>query len=153
MTTSSKRLLTASVANLVSNTLGILLALQHNLVSDLGGTFHGHDVLHDYLTTTRTALSAPVPFMLIQLVLTMLLLRTDRWRQVGAAGLTFFGLLYTLAQGGEHILFRLLTPSGSDALQALVFFINVGSAVAMLVFGIFAWKEVRTFRLDAGQNV
>jgi len=150
MNTSSKWLVEASIVNLVGNSLGAILALQHNLISDLGGSLHGQDVFRDFLTTKGTALSAPLPFMLIQLVLTLLALRSDRLRSIGIVGLSFVGFFYTLAQSGERIFFQLLSPGGFDLLQAIVFLVNVISAIAMLVFGIRAWRIMRVLRPIAG---
>ena len=141
-----KWLVIASIVNLAGNAIGIVLALQNNLMSDLGGSIQGQDVHRDFLTTRGTALSAPVPFMLIQLVLTLLVLRSGRWRLTGSAGLTFFGMLYTLAQAGERITLRLLTPAGFDSVQALALVVNEASAIAMLVLGILAWKSLRAPR-------
>src|ERR1051325_4639026 len=144
MNTSSKWLVKVSLLNLVSNAIGIVIALQHNLISDLGGSLHGQNVFHDFLTTTGTALSAPLPFMLIQIVLTLLALQTNKSRTIGIIGLSFVGFFYTLAQAGERILFRLLSPGGFDLVQAIVFLVNVASAIAMLVFGIRAWTSRQT---------
>ena len=67
MTNSLKWLVLASLANLVGNGFGTMLALQHNLTGDFGGWLNGQDVLRDFLVFKGTALSAPLPFMLIQL--------------------------------------------------------------------------------------
>ena len=144
MHTSLKWLVLASVVNLVGNVLGTILALQNNLISDLGGSFHGQNVLQDFLGTTGTALSAPLPFMLIQLVFTLLVLRAGRFRIIGVGGLIFFGLFYTIAQLLEKIVLRVWNPSGFDLAQAMVLLINVGSAIAMLVLGIWAWRSMRS---------
>ena len=78
MTNSLKWLVLASLANLVGNGFGTMLALQYNLTGDFGGLLNGQDVLRDFLTFKGTALSAPLPFMLIQLGLTILALRPGR---------------------------------------------------------------------------
>ena len=63
-----KWLVLAALTNLIGNVLGTTLALQHNLIADLGGSLHGQDVFHDFIST-GTALSAPLTYMLIQLAL------------------------------------------------------------------------------------
>jgi hypothetical protein len=78
--------------------------------------------------------------MLIQLMVTLLALRPGRSRSVGIAALTFMGLCYTLAQAGEPIVLRLLSPDGFDLAQAVAFFVNEASAIMMLVLGIRAWR-------------
>ena len=143
MTNSLKWLVLASLTNLVGNGFGTMLAFQHNLTGDFGGFLNGQDVLRDFLTTTGTALSAPLPFLLIQLGLTILALRPGRSGRIGVGGLTFVGAFYTIAQLGEPIVLRVWSPSGFDPAQAVVLFVNVASAIAMLVLGIRAWRTMR----------
>jgi len=138
-----KWLVLASLANLVGNSLGTMLALQHNLVADFGGWLNGQDVLRDFLGFKGTALSAPLPFMLIQLGLTILALRPGRSGRIGAGGLTFVGAIYTIGQLGEPIVLQVWSPGGFDPAQAVVLFVNVASAIAMLVLGIRAWRTMR----------
>jgi len=142
MNNSLKWLVLASLANLVGNSLGTMLALQHNLTAGFGGFIRGQDVLRDFLTTTGTALSAPLPFLLIQLGLTLLTLRPGRSGRIGVGGLTFVGAFYTIAQLGESIVLRVWSPSGFDPAQASVLFVNVASAIAMFIFGIRAWRTM-----------
>src|SRR3989304_1393885 len=143
MNTFLKWLLLASLTNLVGKSLGTMVSLQHNLVGDFGGWLNGQDVLRDFLTFKGTALSAPLPFMLIQLGLTILALRPGRAGRIGVGGLLFVGAFYTIAQLGEPIVLRVWSPSGFDPAQARVLFVNVASAIAMLVFGIRAWRTMR----------
>ena len=143
MSNSLKWLVLASLTNLVGNTFGAMLALQHNLAGDFGGFLNGQDVLRDFLGLKGTALSAPLSFMLIQLGLTILTLRPGRSGRVGVGGLAFVGLFYTLAQAGEPIGLQLLRPGAFDLAQFIVFLVNLASAIAMLVFGIIAWRKMR----------
>jgi len=143
MTNSLKWLVLASLANLVGNSLGTMLALQYDLTGDFGGLLNGQDVLRDFLTFKGTALSAPLPFLLIQLGLTILALQPGRSGRIGVGGLTFVGAFYTIAQLGEPIVFRVWSPGGFDPAQAIVLFMNVASAIAMLVLGIRAWRTMR----------
>lgn len=140
MNNALKWLVLASIINLIGNSLGTVIALQQNLVADWGGALNGQNVLRDFLGFKGTALSAPLPFMLIQLIFTLLALRPGRSRSIGIAALTFIGLFYTLAQAGEPIVLRLLSPDGFDLAQAVAFLVNEASAIAMLVMGIRAWR-------------
>ena len=79
MNTSMKWLITASFINLVGNLLGAPIALQQNLAADWGGYLDGRDVLRDFLGFTGTALSVPLSFRLIQLVITWVALRPGLW--------------------------------------------------------------------------
>jgi hypothetical protein len=143
MHTSLKWLVTASLVNLAGNSLGAVISLGQNLAADWGGTLNGQDVLRDFLGFKGTALSAPLSFMLIQLVIILLALRPGRVGKVGVGGLTFIGLFYTLAQVGEPIVLRQFHPGGFDLLQFLVLMLNIISAIAMLVMGIRAWRTMR----------
>ena len=143
MTNSLKWLVLASLANLVGNSVGTILALQHNLTAGFGGFIQGQDLLRDFLTFKGTALSAPLPFLLIQLGLTVLALRPGRSGRTGVGGLLFVGAFYTIAQLGEPIVLRVWSPGGFDPAQAVVLFVNVASSIAMFVFGIRAWRTMR----------
>jgi len=143
MTNSLKWLVLASLANLVGNSVGTILALQHNLTAGFGGFIQGQDLLRDFLTFKGTALSAPLPFLLIQLGLTVLALRPGRSGRIGIGGLLFVGAFYTIAQLGEPIVLRVWSPGGFDPAQAVVLFVNVASSIAMFVFGIRAWRTMR----------
>ena len=138
-----KWLILASISNLIGNSVGALIAIQQNLAADWGGFLSGQDVWQDFLGFKGTALSAPLPFMLIQLMITLLTLRPGRSRFIGIAALTFIGLFYTLAQAGEPIVLRLLSPGGFNLVQAIAFIVNEASAIAMLVTGIRAWRIFR----------
>jgi hypothetical protein len=143
MNTALKWLVLASITNLVGNSFGTVIAFQQNLTADWGGSLNGQNVLRDFLGFRGTALSAPLPFMLTQLMITLLVLRPGRSRLIGVAALTFVGLFYTLAQAGEPIVLRLLSPGGFNLAQALAFIVNEASAIAMLIMGIRAWRIVR----------
>jgi hypothetical protein len=121
----------------------VVISLGQNLAADWGGSLNGQDVLRDFLGFKGTALSAPLSFMLIQLVITLFALRPGRLGKVGVGGLTFIGLFYTLAQLGEPILLRQFNPGGFDLAQSLILLLNIASAIAMLVMGMRAWRNMR----------
>lgn len=139
-----KWLVTASIVNLLGNCFGTILALQQNLTADWGGSLNGQNILQDFLGFKGTALSAPLSFLLIQLVITGLALQPARAGAIGVGGLTFIGLFYTLAQAGEPILLRQFQSGGFDPIQFLVLVVNIASAITMLVMGVKAWRTMRT---------
>lgn len=141
MNISLKWLVIASILNLFGNSLGALISLGQNLAADWGDSLNGQNVLRDFLGLKGTALSAPLSFMLIQLVITLLAMRPGRLGKVGVGGLTFIGLFYALAQIGEPIVLRQFRPGGFDLVQSLVLLLNIASAIAMLVLGIRAWRS------------
>lgn len=143
MNTSSRWLITASIVNLLSNSLGAAISLAQDLLADWGGSLDGQDVLRDFLGFKGTALSAPLAFLLIQVVITLLASRPGRTGKFGVGGLTFIGLFYTLAQLGEPILLRQFQPGGFDFLQFSILLVNILSAMAMLAIGIQVWRTSR----------
>jgi hypothetical protein len=136
MNTSLNWLVTASVVNLVGNILGTVIAVQQNLAAELGSVPNAPDVLQDFLSFKGTALSAPLSFMLIQVVLTLLALRPGPLGRIGVGALTFIGLFYTLAQAGEPILLRQFQAGGFDVVQFVILLVNILSAIMMLLMGI-----------------
>jgi hypothetical protein len=144
MNSAVKWLLVASITNLLSNSFGTFIAFRQNLTADWGGALGGQDVLRDFLGFKGTALSAPLPFMIIQLMITLLAWRPGRSRPIAVATLTFVGFFYTLAQAGEPIVLRLFRQGGFDLAQAIAFTANEASAIAMLVMGIRAWRTLRS---------
>ena len=138
-----KWLVISSILFLISNIIGTVIAFQKGLTADFGGFLNGQDILKDFLTTNGTALSAPLPFMILQFLFTLLALRMGRVGKVGVAGLVVLGAIYTIAQLGEPILLKLLTPSGFDLAQAIIFAANVVTSILMLVFGIIEWRGRR----------
>jgi len=145
MNTSLKWLIIASLVNLLGNSLGAVISLGQNLAADWGGSLNGQDVLRDFLGLKGTALSAPLSFMLIQLVIILLVLRPGRLGKVGVGGLTFIALFYALAQIGEPIVLRQFHPGGFDLTQFIILLVNIASALAMLIFGIKAWRTKRAY--------
>jgi hypothetical protein len=144
MNTSLKWLALASLANLVGNSVGTIIALQQNLRAGLGSIANGPDVLQDFLGLKGTALSAPLSFLFIQLVTTLFALRPGRLGRIGIAGLTFIGLFYTLAQAGEPIVLRQLHPGGFDLTQFSILLVNIASSILMFWIGIKSWRLHRT---------
>ena len=140
----------ASLSNLAGNSLGTFLALRHDLAAALGSVPNSQSVLQDFVGLKGTALSAPLSFIVIQLVLTLLLLRPGLANRIGIGGLALEGLIYTLAQAGEPIVRRQFSPGGFDLAQSIVLLVNIASALAMLIFGVQAWRAKRLAQLVPG---
>lgn len=75
-------LVISSILYLVSAGIGTIIAFQQNLTANFGGFLNGQDILKDFLTTNGTALSAPLPFLILQLLFTLLALRMG-WQDWG----------------------------------------------------------------------
>jgi len=145
MNTSLNWLVTASIINLAGNTLGTVIAVNRNLAAGLGNIANSNSVIQDFLGLKGTALSGPLSFMLLQLLLTIFALRPNLTGKIGVGGLTFLGLFYTLAQIGEPIVLRQFS-GGFELTQSVILLVNIVSAIGMLVFGIMAWRAMRTAR-------
>jgi hypothetical protein len=103
---------------------------------------HPYDVfwMHgDPATITRdavfkgTALSAPVPNMLIQAAMTAVVVRWPSRRAAQALG--GWGALIVAGYLGERLVRQRLRPSGWDALESPLLVAAIGLAVAMAALG------------------
>ena len=94
---------------------------------------------YDPATITRdavfrgTALSAPVPNMLIQAAMTAVVVRWPSRRAAQALG--GWGALMVAGYLGERLVRQRLRPSGWDALESPLLVAAIGLAVAMAVLG------------------
>ena len=140
-----KWLTLSSVRYLVSAGIGTVIAIQQNLRADFGGFLAagGGTVIHDFVTMNGTALSAPLIFLVLQGIFTVLIWRPGRVGLVSVAGLTLLGGIYTLAQLGEPIVLRILNPASFDLAQAVVLAADLMLSAAMLIFGIREWRGRR----------
>ena len=99
----SKWLTLSSVSYLISAGIGTVVAIRQGLRADFGGFLQagGGSVIHDFITMNGTALSAPLIFLVLQAIFTLLLWRSGRTGLTGLAGLTVLGAIYTLGQLGR----------------------------------------------------
>ncbi len=132
-------LLLSSIFYLVSASIGTLVAFQQNLTANFGGILQSKDILSDFLIINGTALSPPLPFLIIQLLFTILITRKGKSVTIGVIGLVVMGAIYTPAQVGEPILLKQFTPGNFDLTKTLILTANLISSLFMLIFGIMAW--------------
>lgn len=142
MSKPSNRLVLASVCCLLSASMGTWLAIRRHLPAQFGGLMHGEDVVKDFFWM-GTALSAPFPLLLGQLVLTGCVMRRGRIRRAGVRGLTVLGGCYMVGQLGGPIVGRVFKVGAFDPAPALVVVTNTLCSFVMTVFGIRAWKVGR----------
>jgi hypothetical protein len=128
-----RALAAVSAAQLATELAGMVVGLRRR---------HPYDVfwMHgDPATITRdavfrgTALSAPVPNMLIQAAMTAVVVRWPSRRAAQALG--GWGALMVAGYLGERLVRQRLRPSGWDALESPLLVAAIGLAVAMAVLG------------------
>ena len=128
-----RALAVVSAAQLATDLVGMVVGLRRR---------HPYDVfwMHgDPATITRdavfrgTALSAPVPNMLIQAAMTAVVVRWPSRRAAQALG--GWGALMVAGYLGERLVRQRLRPSGWDALESPLLVAAIGLAVAMAVLG------------------
>jgi len=95
----------------------------------------------DYLIGMGTALSPPLWWIAIQLVLTRWVSRPDRFRRVGIYGLIVFGVLECMGAMGEPITFTVFRPASFDPLLAVIQAGMIVLPAAMVLFGVRAPKS------------
>ena len=128
---------------LVSASIGTIVAFQQNLIADFGGFLQNQSqgIIKDFLTLNGTALSGPLPFLILQLVFTLLAPKKGKTGMVGVIGLVTLGAIYTPAQIGEPILLRQFTPGNFNPTQTVILATNVLFSFLMFLFGIFEWRS------------
>ena len=136
----NRRLMLASVCCLLSASAGTVLAIRRHLPAEFADLMYREDVAKEFFWM-GTALSAPFPLLLGQLVLTGCLVRGGRIGKVGLRGLTMLAGCYTLGQLGEPIVRRVFKVSTFELAPALLVVTNMLSSLMMMVFGIRAWVE------------
>ena len=141
----------SSILYLVSASIGTFIAFQQNLTANFGGILQSRDIVSDFLIINGTALSPPLPFMIIQLLFTVLILKKGKSVTVGVIGLAVMGAIYTLAQLGEPILLRQFTPVNFNPTQATILTANLIFSLFMFISGILAWISIK--RLARTQSV
>ena len=136
MSKTLKGLVLFSACNLVSMSIGAILAIFLHLPARFGGLLSGNGVLQDFLFINGTALSPDLWMLLGQIVLIGCALRRGRVGMLGVIGLTLLGAVTTLGQLGEPITVRAFSPSTFNGAQASLVAVNIVSSLLMVVFGI-----------------
>jgi hypothetical protein len=143
---SLRGLVASSILYLASASIGTIVAIQEHLPAQAAGIVTGNDVLKGFLGLDGTALSAPLAFLVGQLILTVLVVRRGWIGMVGVVGLTVVGFFFTVAQIAEPIMGRAFNPATFDLAPALILMVNLISSALMLVFGIIEWRSRRQQR-------
>jgi pimeloyl-ACP methyl ester carboxylesterase len=156
-TTRSRLLVAVSVAQLVTNVTGLVVALRRRHPYDVFWMHGQADRVARDAILRGTALSAPVSNLLAQAAMTVLVAR--RPSHGAARALAGLGALQVPGYLGERLVRRRLRPSGWDAVESPLAAAGIGLAGAMAALGSRAarWdgavRSPTPVRIDRGRGV
>ena len=124
-----RRLAAVSAAQLACGIVGLLIAVRRRHAVDLPLLQRNPERVARDAATLGTALSAPIPMLVAQAVLTLRVARSDDPRAV--RGLNALGLAMVVGSLGERLIRQRLRPQGWDPLETPVVAAAVGLSAAM----------------------
>ena len=138
-----KRLIACSVLYVVWASIAAVVAIAENRPGEFAGFSTGLPALQNFLYGMGTGMSPPLFHLIVQVVLTILAPRRDRWGGVGVVGLAIFGVLTFIGAIFEPINLELLNPVTFNLLRAVIQSGMIIVPFAMFVFGILEWSRRR----------
>jgi len=134
--TAIRRLTWASLVYVVWATTAAAVAIAQGRPAGFAGEQTGLPAGKDFLFGMGTALSPPLWWIAIQLLLTRWLGRADRFRRIGIYGLIVFGILECVGAMGEPITFTIFRPATLDPFLAVIQAGMIVLPAAMALFGV-----------------
>jgi len=119
------------------------VAIEDNLPAEFGGSSTGLSVWQDFIYGMGTALSPPFYSLIIQLVLSVLAPRSDRWGMLGVIGLVVMGLFTCIGALNEPIRNKIFNPTTLDLPKALLLSGMILIPLFIMTFGILEWSRRR----------
>jgi len=119
--------------------IGAAIGIGAGLQAGASGLGTGLSPLHAFLNGNETALPLLFLLLIIQPILTILALRSDRLGTVGVIGLTFLGLLFGIGMLVESIHSEIF---GQNAINLLNIVLGIGLIIVpftMMVLGLLEW--------------
>jgi hypothetical protein len=143
--TTFKWLIISSVAYIIISLIAAAVAIQANLPAQpMGeGSGSGRPVLQDFLFGGGTAMSPGLPWLVAQIVLTVLAFCKKGWGTVGVWGLIIFGMLSGIFSLSEPNVRKIFSPASFDLLKAVVQTGVIVLPFVMMVFGFLEWRRRR----------
>ena len=140
-----KRLVISSVAYIIVSLIAGIVAIQANLPAQpMGeGSGSGKPVLQDFLYGGGTAMSPGLPWLIGQVILTILAFRKNWVGAVGVGGLVIFGLLSGVFSVTEPNVQKIFNLATFDLLKAVLQIGVIVLPFVMMVFGILEWGRRR----------
>lgn len=149
MRSTLRGLVIASVLYLIVASVATAVAIAQDRPAEFAGMSSGLPVVQDWLYGLGTALSPAFYYMVIQAILTLLVLRSDRWGMVGVGGLILVGLTSTIGAAAEPITVEAFRAATFDPLLAVIQAGMIGIPFVMMLFGVAEWRRRRVERLIA----
>ncbi len=139
MRPTTRRLVFASVSLLLVAVIGTVISIVYRLPYEFGGQGDPDNVLRDFIVGGGTALSPPMPPMILAVVFTILAPSRRWWGTIGVFGLCVFGSQYIIGESQEPIVWRSLRSSDFGPLEAVVATLGVLGILLgalVLMFGV-----------------
>lgn len=133
-----RRLLTTSFIYIVLSIVAGGIAISRNFPAQpLGeGSGNGRPVLQEFLIGNGTAMSAGLPWLAVQLLLTALTTRRDGWGSIAVALLGFHALLSGVFATTEPMFEKIFSPAEFEPLLAFVEVLMVLVPILLLAFAV-----------------
>src|SRR5262245_20082800 len=138
-----RRLMRVSLVYVAWATIAASMAIVQQRPAGFAGQATGLSAGQDYLIGLGTALSPPLWWIVIQLILTRWVARGDRWRRVGIYGLMLFGVLEFIGALGEPITLAIFRPATFDPFLAVIQAGMIVLPAAMAWLGVLALRDSR----------
>jgi len=138
-----KGLIACSFLYVVWASIAAVVAITENRAGEFAGFSTGLPALQNFLYGMGTGMSPPLLHLIVQVALTVLTPRRDRWGGVGVVGLAIFGLLTVIGAIFEPINLELLNPVTFNLFRAVIQSGMIIIPFAMMVFGILEWSRRR----------
>ena len=138
-----RRLLTSSILYIIVSLIAGAVAIQANLPAQpMGeGSGSGKPVWQDFLFGGGTAMSPGLPWLIGQVILTVLSSRKNWLGTVGVIGLIIFGLLAGIFSITEPNVQKIFDPATFDPLKAAIETGIIILPFAIMIFGILEWRS------------
>ena len=138
-----RRLLTSSILYIIVSLIAGAVAIQANLPAQpMGeGSGSGKPVWQDFLFGGGTAMSPGLPWLIGQVILTILISRKDWLGTVGVIGLIIFGLLSGIFSITEPNVQKIFDPATFDPLKAAIETGIIIVPFAIMIFGTLEWRR------------
>lgn len=134
------RLGRASILYVAWSLIAATVAIAQDLPAEFAGFASQLSVAEEFVYGMGTALSPPLYWLAVLVVLVALLGRADVWGKVAAAGLALSGVLTAIGAVGEPITTRVWSPATFDPPLAAI---QAGMILIPIAMAVLGWRELR----------